>query len=191
MHEMGRSAGVEWVLGRFLSALRDAGIVSGNVTAFEAAVENVAKPIGLDDTDTARFYNGVTEVLAAIDAYSNMPGSVDCSEGGAAVKELIRAELIGLARRRETITYGILGHKFGLDVGETEQRNHVSNLLDDINRDELRAERPMLSSIVVSAGSGMPGSGYFNLARRLELYDGNDDRAFWEEQVERVFDYWS
>ena len=72
VYEMGRSAGVEWILGRLLSDLRNAGIASEDITDCKVAVEKVGKPIGLNGEDAERFRNGVTQAIAEIDMYSEV-----------------------------------------------------------------------------------------------------------------------
>jgi hypothetical protein len=52
--------------------------------------------------------------------------------------------------------------------------------------------RPMPGSVVVRKDTGMPGDGYFKGACRLVQFDPdgkNDNRAFWAEGLERVYDY--
>ena len=100
-------------------------------------------------------------------------------------KSLVYTYLIEAARNRETITYRELARKVGL-YGDMPR---LFRILDDINRDERAAGRPMLSAIVVGA-SGMPGKGFFRLARSLGLYRGIDDRGFWQEEVRRVHNHW-
>ena len=71
VYEMGRSAGVEWILGRLLSDLRNAGIASEDITDFTMAIENVAKPAGHNGEDAETYCKGVTQAIADIEGYSN------------------------------------------------------------------------------------------------------------------------
>jgi hypothetical protein len=49
-----------------------------------------------------------------------------------------------------------------------------------------------LSAIVVSkGGEGMPGEGFFKLAKELESFPVGDRMLFWVSEVKRVRDYWS
>ena len=100
-------------------------------------------------------------------------------------KSLVYTYLLEAARNRETITYTELARKVGL-YGDMPR---LFRILDDINRDGHAAGRPMLSAIVVGA-SGMPGKGFFRLARSLSLYRGIDDRKFWQDEVRRVHNHW-
>jgi hypothetical protein len=43
----------------------------------------------------------------------------------------------------------------------------LASLLDDISRDENNAGRGMLSAVVVHADDGLPGDGFFKLAKTL------------------------
>jgi hypothetical protein len=54
--------------------------------------------------------------------------------------------------------------------------------------------RPMLGSVVVRKDTGMPGDGYFRGACRLGQFEADskkDKRAFWAEELERVYDCWA
>ncbi len=61
------------------------------------------------------------------------------------------------------------------DFHETYDR--LMRLLNEVARAEDHAGRGMLSAVAVNAHSGMPGQGYFSLARRLGREGTND--AIW------------
>ena len=68
----------------------------------------------------------------------------------------------------------------------------VGQILGEISEDEHRANRPMLSVVAVGSG-GMPGEGFFGLARRLKKFSGSDPsskRRFWATEQERVYKVW-
>ena len=53
-------------------------------------------------------------------------------------------------------------------MGEIRETYHkLMQLLNEVSEAEDSAGRGMLSAVVVGARSGMPGRGYFSLARRL------------------------
>jgi len=64
-------------------------------------------------------------------------------------------------------------------------------LLREISADEYRADRGMLTAVVVhKAGDYKPGPGFFDLARGLGLTVADTDRI-WIEQINKVHDYWN
>jgi hypothetical protein len=65
--------------------------------------------------------------------------------------------------------------------------------LDDVNKFERLYNRPMLSALVINR-NGLPGDGFFSLAREFghEIEDDRDSKQrFWEEEVDRVRLLWS
>ncbi|MGD0020646.1 MAG: hypothetical protein ABSD62_15510 [Candidatus Limnocylindrales bacterium] len=94
----------------------------------------------------------------------------------------LRELLIEHAARRQLMTYS--------DTGLN--RRVVGNRLDDINRSEHQAGRPLLSVIVVHKGATMPGEGFFMCARDLGRYqEGQDRAAFVKQEREAVFKAWA
>jgi hypothetical protein len=66
----------------------------------------------------------------------------------------------------------------------------VGRILGEISEDEVRAERPMLSSVAVNV-NGKAGPGFFDLARDLgRIHAGEDDATFWQREVEAVYEAW-
>jgi hypothetical protein len=68
----------------------------------------------------------------------------------------------------------------------------TGHILGEISEDELKHERPMLSALVVGT-SGLPGPGFFKLARQLgKLQDDSKEaeRSFWEEEKAAVYSTW-
>ena len=51
--------------------------------------------------------------------------------------------------------------------------------MDDINRHELKTDRPMLSAVVVHKETLVPGQGFFTLARGLGLFVSDDRDRFY------------
>ena len=68
----------------------------------------------------------------------------------------------------------------------------VGQVLGEISADEHKAERPMLSAIAVNE-AGVPGKGFFNLARQLGRlsYSAPDaEPEFLRVEQQRVYDLW-
>lgn len=95
----------------------------------------------------------------------------------------IYEELITIARRGQTVDYSDM-------VSLAQGYPHLFRVLDRINSYEHRAGRPLLSAVVVGA-KGMPGHGFFDLARTLGLYIGDGDEEYWREELERVHNQWA
>lgn len=98
------------------------------------------------------------------------------------------------ARARCRMTYGMLAPLLGLDLERTADRNRLSRLLGDISRHEHAQQRPLLSVLVFQRVSGLPGVGFFRLARELGRLAGPDTaearRAFAAEELAEVYDLW-
>ena len=60
-----------------------------------------------------------------------------------------------------------------------------------ISRFEVEAGRPMLSVVVASVDTDIPGVGFFELAHSLGRFDGVDGDAFLEEELRKVHDCWA
>ena len=100
-------------------------------------------------------------------------------------------ELVDIAGDGRTETYGELGRVVGLSMGNPRHREVIGGLLDEIDRREHAAGRPQLAAVVVRKRERVPGRGFFVIARGLGLHSGEDDLAYWREELRRVHDYWS
>jgi hypothetical protein len=72
-------------------------------------------------------------------------------------------------------------------------RTHLASILGEIATYEHEQGRPLLPVVVVLKETGMPGQGFFSLARDLGLHTGtgsNDDMEFFVEEVKRVHKTW-
>ena len=101
----------------------------------------------------------------------------------------IRERLIEVAKRKETIFYKEVGGI--VDLHHRDPNLH--QILDDINRREHEARRPLLTAVVVHAtGDRMPGKGFFKLATQLGRHRAADDRTlYWMWELERVYTEWA
>lgn len=71
-------------------------------------------------------------------------------------------------------------------------RNKIGEILGEISIYEHDHGRPMLSAIVVLAGIGCPGEGFYNLARHLGLHHDHGefaDMEFFVQEVKKVHSY--
>jgi len=105
-----------------------------------------------------------------------------------AAKDEARTILIGYAKQKDTITYSELAqeiHSFHFEPHDFR----LFGLIGEISTEESDAGRGMLSAVVVLKGENTPGSGFFELAKKLG-YDAKDHDVFWAREVKRVYAAW-
>jgi hypothetical protein len=110
-----------------------------------------------------------------------------------AIHQQIYARLKEAAKNGDLIAYGEIAPLANLNMESPDDRNKIAHILGDISKYENELGRPLLSSIVVLAGIGYPGEGFFNLARELGLHHGTkefDDLDFFTQEAKRVHAYW-
>lgn len=98
--------------------------------------------------------------------------------------------LTEVARGKSVTNYSDAGQLVGLDMGTEVGRIRIAQILDDINNYEVQNDRPMLSAVVIRKDINMPGSGFFECARGLDKYTGNNDLMFWINELTKVHNYW-
>ncbi len=78
--------------------------------------------------------------------------------------------------------------------GSAEKENQIAQLLGDISQSEHNQGRPMLSVVVVHGrhgeSAGMPGKGFFELAKQLGVQQGQDDMTFFVQELARAHAAW-
>jgi hypothetical protein len=105
--------------------------------------------------------------------------------------QAVRDRLVVAARNRQLIFYGELAKLIGIDT-DNPHAAQVGKVLDRSNQDEVANGRPMLSALVVSKDTMLPGRGFFNLGEQLRLTEhGEDEVGFAVRQIKRVHDYWA
>lgn len=72
----------------------------------------------------------------------------------------MRNELLSAARRRETVTYGLLMTRFGLTRGDSGGKT-VLGILSEVDKEQSRKGEPAFAAIVVRKDTGYPGGGFF------------------------------
>ena len=107
--------------------------------------------------------------------------------------ETIYQEIAKVAKSGGTTYYSDIAPLVGLDMGSHPDRNRISNILDEISRNEHANGKPLLSAVVISKARKLPGQGFFTLAQNLYLYDGNPDSEleFWVQELRRVHAHWT
>jgi hypothetical protein len=108
-----------------------------------------------------------------------------------AAKHEAREQLIAVAKRSGTITYGELASKVR-SISFAADDDPFHKLLGQISIEENDAGRGMLSALVilkVGHREGYPGAGFFDLARLLGRHITDRDQ-FWIEEVGRVIEAW-
>jgi len=94
-----------------------------------------------------------------------------------------REYLVHAAHYRQVVNYSHIYRAMGTG------RAYIGQVLDELNRREHAAGRPLLSAIVVTKEGAAPSRGFFNVATELGLYDGGDKQSFWTEQRDRVWHF--
>lgn len=97
-------------------------------------------------------------------------------------------ELSSRAKRESTITYSDLTQRISsITFGPSDYSFHY--LLYEISQDEETAGRGLLSALVVRKEDGLPGQGFYDLARQKGR-DVSDPIRSWTEEVKLVFAKW-
>jgi hypothetical protein len=103
-----------------------------------------------------------------------------------AMRTELRHLLESAASVRSTVTYGEVARR--IFHGRVSARSGA--LMDLLGETDEEAEARlgiMIASLVVRADSGMPGEGFFSFAAEELGRPIEDRRAFWEQEVERVW----
>ena len=105
-------------------------------------------------------------------------------------KDEARAIMVATAQNRSIIAYSELALKIRSELFDPHGLP-FSDLLGEISKKEKVAGMGMLSAIVVHKnGDGMPGDGFFWLAKNLKRKTSNRKR-FWIKEVTLVHEKWS
>ena len=111
------------------------------------------------------------------------------------MKYQVRNYLIELASKGKTVNYQKLSDDchLGLDMQASQyDRTETGKILGEISRFEHDNGRPLISSIVITKGSGYEGDGFYKLAQDLGFgpWKTLRDSAFDIEQMTKCFEYW-
>ncbi len=102
----------------------------------------------------------------------------------------IYQRLSQVARLGQYVTYSDIAPLANLDIGIQADRNEIGRLLGEISLFEHNQGHPLLSAVVIHRDNNMPGQGFFQLARQLNLHRGTDDLLFFIEELRRVHNHW-
>ncbi|MDX1626887.1 MAG: hypothetical protein R3323_10260 [Wenzhouxiangellaceae bacterium] len=99
----------------------------------------------------------------------------------------LRAILERARRERRTMTY--LQIADALELEPPKRIHRVARLLERSMKRDVEADRPPLAALAVSrARAGpLPAPGFFDRARRLGLYAGDDPAVFHASLLDRLF----
>jgi hypothetical protein len=105
------------------------------------------------------------------------------------MRQIVYDRLKEAARNKRLITYKELAAVVGLDWNKDYGKcRQIFSILRAICTTEVEQERPMLSAVVVRQDTGMPGAGFFALARQLGRYKNGADYSFWITEREAVIE---
>lgn len=91
--------------------------------------------------------------------------------------------LYGVATGRATITYRKLAFRIGA------RPDFLGHPLEHVSRRATERGEPMWSALVVSADTGVPGPGFYAMARRLKAeYRTLTDAQVWELERDRCYE---
>jgi hypothetical protein len=99
--------------------------------------------------------------------------------------------IVEVARAKDTIGYRKLAIAVGMDASSEHFAANVGRVLDSINEQEHARGNPLISAVVIGVDANGPGPGFFECAKKLNVYRGGDDLKYWIEELQRVHDYWS
>ena len=100
-------------------------------------------------------------------------------------------KLIRTAQKRGTIYYGDVAKIMKLPTRGEYMSNETGWILGEISEWEHNEGRPLLSAVVIRKDIGMPGDGFFRLARQLGKFQGQGEQDFWHNELRDVYNMWS
>jgi hypothetical protein len=124
--------------------------------------------------------NGSPAQRADIDEELRRLGAPEFKRSGAfgpIDEEAIRDRLILAARKGELVYYSDLARATGREMKGPHWAVHIGRILGRISDNEVAEGRPMLSAIVVTRDTKMPGEGFFNLGRELHVVQPGEDES--------------
>jgi len=100
-------------------------------------------------------------------------------------------KLIRTAQKRRTIYYEDVANIMELPTRGDYMAREAGQILGEISEWEHNEGRPLLSAVVTRQDMGMPGVGFFKLARQLGKFQGQDEPNFWRNELQDVYNIWS
>lgn len=111
---------------------------------------------------------------------------------GSVIYHRVFYELMTAAKYRGTVTYQEIAQLMGLPMQGSYLAKETGQILGEISKDEVNNKRPMLSAVAVGV-SGVPGTGFFDLARDLSMFTGStkeEELQFWKNECKAVYETW-
>ena len=106
----------------------------------------------------------------------------------------VREYLIDKAKAGKPISYQELADAcgLGLDMGLPHHRNEIAGILGDIGAYECRADRPVLSAVVVFKNTFEQGKGFYALCQELGIGEARklERDLFGTQQITACFEFW-
>lgn len=106
------------------------------------------------------------------------------------MNQTIYNQLLQVARIGGITNYSNIAHLVGLDMASPNDREEISQLLDEISSFEYDEGRPLLSAVVIRQDTNIPGNGFFTHATRLDIHAQHDNMLFFVQELRRVHDFW-
>ncbi len=135
----------------------------------------------------------LADATAAVAEDASPDASTAPEPGGEAdtVHPEVYEKLKEVAKSGGIIHYGDVALLAGLDMGNPGDRGKLGEILGAISMREHEAGRPLLSAVSVGARDNKPSAGFFNLAMELgRLQAGDDEEAFFAEELKKVYAAW-
>lgn len=100
-------------------------------------------------------------------------------------KRQAREVIVQKAKLKKCITYSDLVDRIGA-IHFLPHDQRLDELLRQLSSAEHRDGKALLTALVVRKDTGMPGNGFFRLARRLLKRRINDEAGFWKVERDKV-----
>jgi len=107
------------------------------------------------------------------------------------INKIIYKKLKEVAHHQTITTYSDIAPLVNIDMDDPSQHNQLANYLGDIYEHEHAKGQPLLSAVVVRSSDGLPGMGFYNLAKDLGVVKlGVDHITFVVQKLQRVHKEW-
>ncbi len=105
---------------------------------------------------------------------------------------LVYCKLIAAAQQSGEVPYKDVATILHIETPGHHMAREVGQILGEISEDEHKAGRPMLSAVAMGV-NGLPGEGFFTLARKLGKLSAtaaDQELQFWKNERQKVYDTW-
>lgn len=106
--------------------------------------------------------------------------------------QIVRDRLIQAARGGTFIHYSELAKLLGIDMDNPYFAVQMGHILGRISEDEVADGRPLLSAVVVSKDTMLPGKSFLTLGQQLRrTLPDDDEMSFAVREIKRVHEFWA